>query len=425
MTLLAIGLVLADTFAAQEAHADVRDVASRVADQWRTAGAAVSRGPTRFLYEDDTMTVVVPPAPEDGCTTVALIGARGISFHAKVSGTDNDPGSEQVWRAASVAGVLEIGRCAGSPIEHLVVTSDAGRGAIETIVARSKAAPAALRTLLPERSGGALPASAEPGILPPLSVPAKRADVADARARHDGAQVSPRDNWRAGVDGNGEGHLTLAAGCHRVEIFASDPRTDHVNRRFRLDIDAELRDEADDTMLGRDRTDAPDARIDVCVGKETAAALVFSGSPPSQPVLTTHAYWGIPQHIPWTWGPEARGKMAGAMLARHLASPPSEAIVMAQGASGATVLPIAVEPGGCYVAVAAVTHGHARGLGLRAQIGARQAIDERGLNDEAGAVAFCVRDRERARIEVEARGTALAWGLAVFRIESAIWEVER
>ena len=371
------------------------------------------------------MTVVVPPAHGAGCTTVALIGARGISFHAKVSGATDDPLSEEVERVSSVAGVLEIGRCEGAPIEHLVVTSDAGRGAIETIVARSLKLPPALRTLLPERSGGVLPPSAEPGALPPLAVPAKRADVAEGRARREGAQVIARDNWRAGADGNGEGHLTLAAGCHRVEIFASDPRAEHAGRRFRLDIDAELRDEEDDTMLGRDRTDAPDARIDACVGKETAAALVFSGSPPSQPVLATHASWAIPEHIPWTWGPEARGKMAGAMLARHVASPPEEPIVMVQGASGATSVPIGVEPGACYLAVAAVTHGRARGLGLRAVTGGREASDERGVNDESGAVAFCVRDRARARVEVEARGTALSWGLAVFRIGSGIWEIAR
>ena len=88
-------------------------------------------------------------------------------------------------------------------------------------------------------------------------------------------------------------------------------------------------------------------------------------------------------------------------------------------------VPIGVEPGGCYLAVAAVTHGRARGLGLRAVTGGREASDERGVNDESGAVAFCVRDRAHARVEVEARGTALSWGLAVFRIGSGIWEIAR
>jgi hypothetical protein len=210
-----------------------------------------------------------------------------------------------------------------------------------------------------------------------------------------------------------------------VEIFANDPRTGQSSRRFRLDLDAELRDDDDDTMLGRDRTDAPDAHLEACVGKETLGALVFSGAPPSSHVLVTHAAWPIPEHTPWAWGDVTRGKMAGALLARHVAGPPGDAVALAQGGSGVTSVPIEIEPGGCYLAVAAVTHGHARGLGVRAVVGARQASDERGTNDEAGAVAFCARDEARGRLEIEARGTALSWGLALFRIESGVWEVER
>jgi hypothetical protein len=88
-------------------------------------------------------------------------------------------------------------------------------------------------------------------------------------------------------------------------------------------------------------------------------------------------------------------------------------------------VPVELEPGGCYVAVAAVTQGHARGVGVRAMIGARQSSDERGVNDDAGAVAFCAREQSRARVEVDARGTALSWGLALFRIDSAIWGASR
>jgi hypothetical protein len=117
--------------------------------------------------------------------------------------------------------------------------------------------------------------------------------------------------------------------------------------------------------------------------------------------------------------------MAGAMLARHVAAPRTAATFLAQGPPGTTGVPIAVEPGGCYLAVAAVTHGHARGLGLRALVGARQASDERGVNDEAGAIAFCAGDESRARIEVEARGRQLSWGMAVFLIESGVWGVDR
>jgi hypothetical protein len=360
------------------------------------------------------------------CTTVAVVGARGLSFHAKVSGAEDDPLSlDEGSRAASVAGVLQMGRCEGPAFGKVIVTSDAGRGAIETVVAHSRSPVPSMRVILPERTGGAMIPSAEPGTLPPLAPPSRRADVAESRGRRDGGLVAPRETWVAGVDGNGEGRITMAAGCHRVEIFATDPRAGQANRRFRLDLDAQLRDDDDDTMLGRDRTDAPDAHLESCVGKETLGAVVFSGAPPHSNVLVTHAAWPIPDHIPWTWGPETRGRMAGALLARHVSAPPSDAVTLAQGGSGVTTVPISIEPGGCYLAVASVTHGHARGLGVRAVVGARQASDERGTNDEAGAVAFCAREQSRARLEIEARGTALSWGMAIFRVESGVWGVTR
>jgi hypothetical protein len=421
------GFLVGSVVVARPARADLRDIASRVEDEWQRAGAKVTRSPTRFVYEDETATFPIAPAPDGMCTTVAMVGARGLSFHVKISGTDDDPlAPDEGARAASVAGVVQIGRCDGPPMRRLVVTSDAGRGAIEIVVAHSRSPVAPLRTVLPERTGGVTPPSAEPGALPPLLPPAHRADVAEGRARRDGAKIAPRDGWVAGVDGNGEGQVSLDAGCHRVELFAADPRAAGTpNRRFRLDIDAELRDDEDDTMLGRDRTDAPDAHIEACIGKETEGAVVFTGAPPGATVLVTHASWPIPKNLPWAWGAEVRGRMAGAMLARHLASPEGPAVALAQGSTGTTVVPVEVEPGGCYVAVAAVTQGHARGVGVRAMIGARQSSDERGINDEAGAVAFCAREQSRARVEVDARGTALAWGLAVFRIDSAVWGASR
>jgi hypothetical protein len=65
-----------------------------------------------------------------------------------------------------------------------------------------------------------------------------------------------------------------------------------------------------------------------------------------------------------------------------------------------------------------VTHGHARGLGVRAVLDAREFRDERTADDDAGVVAFCAHDAHRARLEVEARGASLAWGLALFRVSS-------
>jgi len=113
--------------------------------------------------------------------------------------------------------------------------------------------------------------------------------------------------------------------------------------------------------------------------------------------------------------------MALALQPRHVKVLEEDAVLLVSGASGLTPIPAAVEPGGCYVAVVAFERGHARGLGLRVAVGAVESVDERGTNDEASAVAFCAGDRERARIDVEARSTGIAWGLALFRVASGVW----
>jgi hypothetical protein len=426
---------------APPASAQVREAAQRLEHEWRSAGATVVRGQPRFLNDEETFGVAVDPAPGE-CTTLGLVGARGMSFHARV--TDPAEDEERAPPTASVGGVLEIWRCAdGAPaaaeaeqrdardpraspgpdgtLRRVAVTADAGRGAIEIVIAHSRTPVPSLQTILTERTGGPLPTPPETGGLPPLPPPDKRADVAEARARRDGGHLAARDTWEAGGDGSGEGHVMLDAGCHRVELFAVDPRTSRAARRFRLDLDAELRGEDKETLLARDRTDAPDARLELCVGVATQTSVVFAGSPPNAPIVVTHTSWPIPPRLPLTWGQETRARMAGVMVAHHVPALGSEAIAIAQGPSGLTPVPLDVEPGGCYVAVVAIDHGHTRGVGLRVVVGARTASDDRGSGDESALVSFCAGDQSHARAEVEARGMGIGWGLALFRVASGAW----
>ena len=418
--------------AAQPARADTaREVSERVVDQWRSAGGRVATLPSRFVFDDET--VVVPIPVEDGatgCTHVALVGARGLSFRARLSDATSDPLAPEVAaRASSLAGVLELRRCGSArSIRHVVVTSDAGRGALEVVVAHAPSALPSLTSVIPERTGGALPPVPEAGPLPVLPPPDKRAEVAEARAKREGARIDRRTPLRAGDDGGGEVELALAAGCHRVELFARDPRADRGDRggrRFRLDVDAELRDPANDRVLARDRTEAPAARLEACVGRETKVNVVFAGAPPNGDITSTLASWPLPQRLPALWGPVVRSKMARVMFTRHVAVPAEDPIFLGQGSSGTTPFPISVETGGCYLAVVALTHGHARTLQIRSVVGSRESTDERGAAEEAALSAFCVNAHETARVEVHARGTGVGWGLAVFRVKSGVWEAGR
>jgi hypothetical protein len=422
------GLVAAAT-AARPARADLHDEASRLADAWRAVGASVVVDAPRFLPEgepdrDRHVVVVVPDLPDGECTTVVLLGARGLGFHIKVAEMGAD--EPQVKRLTSVAGAVSVERCGEAGPRRILVSSDSGRGAFETIAARSAKSLPALRTVLPERTGGSLPAATEPGTPPVLPAPERRADVAEARARRDGAAIATRSSWETGTDRTGTGEDTLSPGCHVLQLFANDPRSTRPASRSRLDLDAEMRDADDQRLIARDRSDAPDASLSKCVGQTTHVQVSFAGATAGSTVLVTHFTWPLPDHLPSLWGTDAQARMGHVLLVRHLPALRQDAVALAQGGYGLTPVPLSLEPGGCYVAVATLVKEQARSVGLRIRVGATDAGDDRGIDDDGAAVAFCAGNATSASALVEARGTPmLGWGLALFRLESGAWGTSR
>jgi hypothetical protein len=419
-----LSVLLALACSERPAGAEVRELADRLSEAWKAIGARIVRLPPRFVYEDET--VILPlPALGGRCLTVAIVGPRGLSFHARTGGgAEDDPLDDSIERSSSVAGAAELSRCESGDFSRLRVTSDAGRGAIEIVVAASDKPLSALRTVLPERAGSLPPPMLEPGGSPPVAPAEKRADAAELRARTERAQQVLRETWTGGDDGSASQPVALTAGCHRFELFGSEARKD---ARKRLDVDAELRDDGSDAMLARDRSEAADARLEACVGEPIDAHVVFGGAGAGGSVLVVHASWPIPDKLPWAWGPLGRARMAEALIARHVLAPQSPAVLLAQGvrAEGALAGPISasIEPGGCYVAVAAIVQGIPRGIGLRASLGAREITDDRGPSDASALVAFCAQGRDRVRLEVDARGApGTSWGLALFRVASGMWE---
>jgi hypothetical protein len=343
-----------------------------------------------------------------------------MGFHVRAVGRAE---AEQGVRMASQAGAVSLERCGVAPPRLLLVTSDSGRGALEIAVARSRRPLAPLRDVLPERAGGNWTPGPEPGPPPWLPAPDKRADVADGRARREGALVAPRETLQAGADGTGSSGETLAPGCHTLRLFPLDPRQPRGAGHWKLDLDAELRDRADDRLLARDRSDAPDAELSTCVGDPTEADVLFVGSPMGAPVLVTHYAWPLPAHLPEVWGGEVRGRMARVLLARHVPSLEREPAFLTQGGSGTTPIALPVEPGACYLALVAAAQGTARSLGLRVRVAAREAFDDRGLEGAGAAVAFCALSRDRATAVVEAHGAPLlGWAFALYRVADRVWE---
>ncbi len=413
---------------------DLRDVAGRVEGAWRDAGGVVARRDTRFVMEDETTTIDLRAdlghgraarAFDADCLRVALIGARGMSFHVNaVSGADEDAAP-----VASAAGVIELHGCGLVP-DVVRLRSDSGRGALEIVVASSKTALPPVSAILLERTGGALPAAPEPGPLPPLPSPRARALVAEARLRAEGFTLTPETVWPAGDDGKGSGERVLDPGCHHFELFAAEPHARGVRaevpRRSRLDLDGALRRaDGDHDLIAEDQTIAPDVRLDACVAASTKVRVTFEGAPRGSPVLVTQATHPLPLHLPGAWAPEVRARLASALFAHRVASPTDDAILLARGASGNTPVPLPLEPGACYVAIAAMERAGARGHGiaLRATVADRVAQDDQGAREDAAIVAFCARDATFARLEVDARSAASGWSLAVFRMVGGAWGV--
>jgi hypothetical protein len=379
--------------------------------------------PSRFLYDDESVVLPLPPSEGRACMTLAFIGPRGLSFHVKLPDVPEDPLASESAVVSSGAGLLEIVHCErGRPLRRVQITSDAGRGTIETRIALSDAPVVSARDVLLERTVGEALARSDPHATASLAPLERRADAAEFRARWDGGLIAPRLQQRAGADGTGELEVRLVPGCHRIEVLAAEgPQT---RRGRKHDVDAELRDD-DDLLLARDRSEAEAAHLEACVAEETNATVVFNGAPSGVPMLIVSARWPLPHNLPREFGPDGEARMARAMRSRNVPAPSGRPVLVAHGGAGSAMIPVAVEAGGCYTALATVVHGHARSVGLRTRVGAREFFDQRGGSDEAALTSFCVQGATSAQVDIEARGSGVVWALAVYRMTSRIWETSR
>src|SRR4051812_37457317 len=87
---LAAAVVLGMLVVARPARAELHELAVRVADAYKNAGARVVVLPPRFLYDDETLVLRPPSAEGARCTTITIVGARGLSFHVGDGDDDTD-----------------------------------------------------------------------------------------------------------------------------------------------------------------------------------------------------------------------------------------------------------------------------------------------------------------------------------------------
>jgi hypothetical protein len=287
------------------------------------------------------------------------------------------------------------------------------RGAIEVVVAVSDAPSVDLDPMLVARGPEPVAPRGDPG--PPLLVPGvvERRRAAEERARADGATNVLPVEMRAGDRGTGQLELRLPAGCHRFDVLAEQPASHR--GRVGLDVDAELVD-GEGQALVRDRGEAPDARLETCVGQVETRTLNVAGAPPGARIVVLDSIWPIGAWVPGGFGPRARAGFAQAGRRRRLPAPVGAPLHASLGAQGHAELVLPVASGRCYFAAVSMIRGKARGMRLSASASARPSIEELSGAPDAIGVSFCAEGRDEARIAVDVPGATLWWVLGVWEL---------
>jgi hypothetical protein len=401
------------------AAADLSVDAEELARRWQDKDRVATRLSPMFLEHGSPRAVRLPDAAFGGageaCTTIGFLAPRSADFIVRVDPIvtpKHHPTGGRIERSS--AGVVMMSECGvgRASLSRLSIELRAARGAVETIVALGKGGAPAIAIALPERASGPVAPFADPGPRSAIEPLAARLRRGEQRARAAGAAGVKVQTFNADNDGSGREVVRVEEGCHRIELFA-DLLPQHP-----MDLDAEMRESATERLLARDRSDAPDARLELCAGATLGADLVFAGAPGPVHVTMLDANFPLPRGAPTTWGARARAGMAGALFRHRVAAIESDPVEQRLGVAGLTSFPLFIEPGGCYLAALGVTRGEPRLLALSAKVDSRVAFDSSAGIAEGASVGFCSVDSEVVRFDVEVRGSAASWVLAVFELGS-------
>lgn len=430
---LGLGLAAALGISSGHARADLVADAERVERSLRQRGGEVEHLAPVFLERGRirALTAVrAGPVGRDsaGCATVAFLAGRGVDFVVDPLGAEDGnaasrPSAQKAvpskgeaandTRTPSFAGAAVLVRCgaARADLQRILLEMVSQRGAIEVFVAYSPEPLASLAEILPERAPGPSAPRGDPG--PPADPGPLEARIAsvDRRARADGAERIASATMRASSRGAGEFELRLGEGCHRLLVLAEVPAE---SPHRPTDVDAEARLPVSGRVLVRDRGEAPDARLELCLGETTVVELPYVGAAGPVTVAMVDAAWSLPKAVPTQWGPRARAGIAGALRRRSPPEPTSAPVLEALGVQGLTAVPVPTQPGRCYLAALGVVRGDARGLRLAARLGTSFPRDEADGRADGAALAFCAETEEVVTLDVEARGSTPWWTLVVW-----------
>ncbi len=416
--LVALGAAAALVLGAGPAGAELDDEVARLERAWQGAGFAVKRARPFFLEQGASRSLgaaagALREAGAGGCATMVVLAVRGADFALALPGgllPDGRPTGRRPER--SLAGMVSVTRCGAERRElaHAAVEMRSMRGAFEVVIAEGAGPPPSAREALLERAVPPSRSLIDPGRARTGEGLEARLRWAEERARRDGAVASERRSIAPSDDGAGRALVPLVPGCHRLELFAEQGLGEPV-----ADVDAELRDATNNRALARDRSDTPDAHLEACVGETTVGLVRYSGAPGRAPLALTDARWPLPSGLPRATA-RARAGMARAFASRRVPDPGAPPLATLVGTSGTTYAHLELEAGSCYVAAVAVAQGEPRSLGLSVRGPGVLAGDDALHGAEGASAAFCAPHPGRAQVAVEARGSGLAWTLALWRV---------
>jgi hypothetical protein len=396
-------------------RAELGDDVTRLSKVWREHGV-VRHLPPR-LGERSAPSVIFLPVEllagaSSSCISVAVLGPSSIHFTLRAVGGAYVPESVEDWPQASLAGLVQITRCGArkARLGALLVEMRSPRAVLEVVAVESREpVPPATDVLLQRDPGPIAPLMGfgPPGAPPPI---AERLTSAELHAQQEGDLELQRDSVQSTPRGTGSVHRVVEPGCHRWQVLA-EPGGD-ANRVSDLAVIPELSAAAG--LVAVDRGDGYAATIGFCAGERTTIGFRFAGASSSARVWLVASRTPLPDGLPDGWGSGGRARMA-AVLRRYEAKVSGMPLDQALGVQGPTLMPIAVEPGACYVAALTAVQGQAFSLALGASTGAIRAQNHTGLSADGTLISFCSRSESLATIEADSRGTGLTWLFALWQ----------
>ena len=394
------------------ARAELGEDVTRLTAAWREYGV-VRRLPPR-LSERTAPSIVFLPLElisdrSASCISVAVLGPTSIHFTLRAVGGAHPAESVQEWAQASLAGLIQITRCGArkAQLAALLIEMRSPRAVLEVVAVESRAPIPPSTDILQQRDPGPIAPLMGPG-LPKAAAPiAERLASAEVASRAAGGLDVQRDWVQSNANGTGSVRRLTEAGCHHLQVM-----TEAGSHFSDLVLIPELSAAAG--LVAVERGDGYTASLSFCAGARTPIGFRFAGAPGGSRVWIVASRVPLPGGLPDSWDSGGRARMA-ALLSRDRVKVDGLPVDQALGVQGSTLMPIAIEPGACYVAALSAMQGQAFSLALGVTQGSSNAQNRGGPGAKGTLVSFCSRGESQVLIEAEARGSSLTWLFALWQ----------